>query len=98
MLRLDKYVSFEWDSGNYDKSYQKHGISPSEAEEVFLDKNLIIVRDVKHSQTEVRYIIIGKTIEKKLLFVVFTTRGKKIRIISVRIANKKEKKHYVSKT
>ncbi len=97
MLRLDRYKGFEWDSGNVDKNYWKHGIFPSEAEEIFLDKNLVVVRDVKHSQSEIRYVIVGETIKKKLLFVVFTTRGEKIRIISARTANKKEEDKYVSK-
>ena len=36
MLKLDKYKSFEWDKGNIDKSYQKHGepvpVAPSRKE------------------------------------------------------------------
>lgn len=95
MLSLDKYKGFEWDKGNVDKSYQKHGISPNEAEEAFLDERAFVLRDTKHSQKEKRYLLIGKNASNKLLLVVFTLRNKKIRIVSARKANKKEKNRYV---
>ncbi|MBU1031652.1 BrnT family toxin [Patescibacteria group bacterium] len=95
MLSLDEFKSFEWDKGNVNKSYQKHGITPNEAEEAFLDEKAIILKDAGHSQKEERYILVGKTAEEKLLFVVFALRSKKIRIISARKANRKEKNNYV---
>ncbi len=94
MKRLDKILEFNWDDGNLDKSYQKHGITPAESEEVFLDENLKVISDIKHSQREPRFIALGKTSKEKILFVVFTIRERKIRIISARIANKKERRHY----
>lgn len=97
MINLGKFKEFEWDRGNLDKSYQKHGITPNEAEEAFLDEKAIVLRDVKHSQKEVRYILIGKTSERKLLFVVFNLRRRRIRIISARMANRKEKSEYGKK-
>jgi len=89
-----KYKEFEWDKGNIDKSYQKHGITPNEAEEIFLDENLLLQKDWKHSQKEERFIVIGKTIKKKLLLAVFTIRNYKIRIISVRVVDNKERRQY----
>ena len=77
MLSLDKHKGFEWDKGNFDKSYQKNGVTPNETEEAFLDEKVIILRDIKHSKKEERYLLIGKTIEEKLLFVAFTLRDKK---------------------
>lgn len=94
MIDLNKLTSFEWDQGNLDKSYQKHGITPSEAEEVFLDEAVKIEEDIKHKQAEQRFIAIGKTTEDKTLFMVFTIRNVKIRIISARLANKKERGVY----
>ncbi len=87
-------IEFEWDKANLDKSYQKHGITPKEAEEVFLDEESFVIPDVKHSQKESRYIILGKTFEEKRLFIVFTIREKKIRIISSRQMHKKEAEKY----
>lgn len=90
MIDISKLTVFEWDKGNIDKSYQKHGVTPNEAEEVFLDKNIGIERDIKHQGTEERYIAIGITLNAKLLFVVFTMRDSIIRVISARRANKRE--------
>ena len=91
MINLNKILGFEWDKWNIDKSYKKHGISPNETEEVFLDEDVKIEKDIKHQQQEERFIAIGKTTEEKILFVIFTVRHDKIRIISGRIANKKER-------
>jgi len=87
-------TGFQWDKGNLDKSYAKHGITPQEAEEIFLDENLLILEDVKHSQNEERFTAIGKTTSAKLLFAAYTSRKEGLRIISIRKANKKEKQIY----
>lgn len=94
MIDLRKVIGFEWDKGNTDKSYQKHGITPNQAEEIFLDKDVLLQEDIAHSQTEQRLIAIGKTETKKILFVVFIERRGMIRIISARGANKKERRKY----
>jgi uncharacterized DUF497 family protein len=94
MIDLGKYREFEWDKGNIEKSFQKHGITPNEAEEIFLDEDLLLQEDLKHSQKEQRFIVIGETIKRKLLLAVFTIRSYKVRIISVRVADNKERKHY----
>lgn len=94
MIGLRSIIGFEWDKWNIDKSYKKHDITPNETEEVFLDENVKIQKDLKHQEQEERYIAIGKTIENKILFVVFTIRKDKIRVISGRLANKKEKEVY----
>ena len=97
MLKLDKQNRFDWDQGNLDKSYLKHGVTLNQAEEAFLDEAAVILRDFKHSQTESRYLLIGRTANNKILFIVFTIRDKKIRIISARAADKKEVKRYAEK-
>ena len=89
-MQVDKKVlEFEWDKGNIGKN-KKHSISDREAEEVFFDNKRFIFKDKIHSQGEERFRIIGKTKKQRLLFAVFTKRGKKIRIISARGINKKE--------
>lgn len=97
MVDLRKISGFEWDRWNIDKSYQKHGITTKEAEELFLDENALLVQDIKHSQKEERFIAIGKSIEGKILFAAFTVRDTKIRIVSVRVANEKERRRYAEK-
>lgn len=80
---------FEWDKGNIDKN-KKHSTENVECEEVFSDKKKKTFSDKVHSEGEERFRIVGKTKLGKLLFVVFTKRKEKIRIVSCRIVNKKE--------
>lgn len=98
MLDPSKITGFEWDKGNIDKSYQKHGITPNEAEGVFLDEDILLLEDIKHSKQEERFEAIGKIIKGDVLFLVFTVRKSKIRIISARKANKKERRQYEQKS
>lgn len=94
MIDLSKITGFEWDKGNVDKSYRKHGITPNEAEEVFLDKDILLLEDIKHSKDEERFSAIGRITKGDILFLAFTVRKEKIRTISVRVANKKERRLY----
>ena len=94
MIDLDSIIGFEWDSANRDKSYFKHGITPNEAEEIFLDERGLLHEDVKHSQHEQRYVLIGKTFNNKLLICIFTIRNLKVRVISVRKTDKQERRQY----
>ena len=89
-----KVITFEWDSGNLDKSYQKHGVAPKEAEEVFTDDAAIVLPDVKHSAQEERYIIVGKSLSQLYIFVVFMFRGKHVRVISARKMHREEVERY----
>lgn len=90
-------LEFEWDGGNREKNWRKHKVSDVECEEIFFDTRKKVLKDLLHSGKEERYILIGKTKRRRLLFVVFTQRRKKIRIISARILNKKERKLYEEK-
>lgn len=90
----DQEVTFDWDEGNLDKSRRKHGVTPEEAESVFDDKNSLIISDKPHSKTEDRFVIVGKSQKNRNLFIVFTTRSEKIRIISARRMHKEEVKKY----
>lgn len=89
MIVIKKPVEFEWDKGNIGKN-KKHNVDDQEAEEIFLDKKRFIFKDKVHSHDEERFRILGKTRKGRLLFIVFTIRVNKIRIISAREINKKE--------
>ena len=91
-----KITGFEWDSGNKGKN-QKHKVKDEECEEVFFDYNKKILKDALHSGKEKRYLLIGRTKKKRLLFLVFTIRKDKVRIISARDLNQKEYKLYEEK-
>jgi uncharacterized DUF497 family protein len=54
------YIRFDWDAGNQRKN-EKHGVSQSEIEQVFLNAPLIVAPDPKHSQKEARWHALGRT-------------------------------------
>ncbi len=84
---------FDWDKGNLNKNEIKHKVFYKECEEVFLN-DPVVLKDEKHSISEKRFNAIGKTNLEKLLFISFTMRDLKIRVISARTADKKEKQIY----
>ena len=80
---------FDWDSGNLEH-IKKHNVEYTECEEIF--SNVPIVnKDKEHSQVEIRYHALGQANSGRLLFISFTIRENKIRVISVRDQNKKER-------
>jgi uncharacterized protein len=90
-------LSFDWDNGNINKNYDKHLITHKTAEEPFTDADLLTFPDPTHSTSrEKRFSIIGQTHQNDTLFITYTIRHNKIRIISARIANKNERKIYES--
>ena len=98
-MKVDKRSKeFIWDRGNSDKNLVKHRVGNSECEEVFFDEDKVIIKDALHSGEEERFILLGKTKKDRLLFVVFTEREHKIRVISARDINKKERKLYEEAT
>jgi uncharacterized DUF497 family protein len=89
-----KFDGFEWDEGNSNKSRRKHGVSISDCEQVFYNTPIVFLDDLRHSITEERRIALGRTDSQKLLFVAFTVRNNRIRVISARTANRKERAFY----
>lgn len=89
MRAISEPIEFDWDEGNIGKN-EKHDVEDKEAEEAFFDKQKATFKDTVHSQGEERFRIIGKTNSGRLLFVAFTIRRSKVRIISARDINKKE--------
>lgn len=84
---------FEWDHGNLEH-IKKHKVDYKECEEGFSNKPLIVNEDETHSQIEERYRVYGQTNKNRLLSMIFTMRGNKIRIISARDQNRKERKEF----
>ena len=89
---------FDWNAANWRKSEIKHGIAASEAEEVLLGDPLCQV-DVRHSETEQRYVALGSTSEGRRLFVAFTIRRNRVCVISARPMSRRERQiHEAAKT
>lgn len=90
-MELPVPISFDWDKGNIDKNWKKHNVYFKEAEEVFFNKPIKIFPDKKHTEKEKRFVAFGITNKKRGLTIIFTLRNNKIRVISTRNQNKKER-------
>ena len=89
-------IIFEWDEKKAEQNIKKHNVPFEEAATVFSDPFSITIYDPLHSKDEDRFVILGMSKKNRLLVVVHTERGDKIRIISARKATKKEKRQYES--
>jgi uncharacterized DUF497 family protein len=87
-------LDFEWDDEKAKKNLRKHGVSFEEAATVFGDPLALTIADPLHSELEERYVTLGESQRRRLLVVVATDRGDKIRIISARVATRRERKDY----
>ena len=91
---LENCTGFEWEEDNTHKNWERHRVTPEEAEDVFLHEPLVVQNDVRHSKSEKRYYALGQTDPGCRLFVVFTVRQKLIRVISDRDMNRNEMRAY----
>ena len=91
----ERDFEFEWDKGNATKSNSKHGVNADEVESMF-NTGLAapLGRQVSPEVDEERLCIVGPTNVGRMLSVVFTIRDGRVRPISSRAANRKEKKLY----
>jgi len=86
---------FEWDEDKDGINRQKHEMPLKAGIPAFDDLNAIEFKDGRYNYSEDRYILIGFDNRTKLLYVVYTMRGKGItRLISVRKATKSERRLY----
>jgi hypothetical protein len=85
-------LKFEWDDEKEKINIKKHNINFTVAKKIFNDANRIEIYDKKHSIYEDRYNTIG--IVEDVLFVVYTERKDRIRIISARLATERERRIY----
>lgn len=86
---------FEWDSRKAATNIRKHSVSFDEASTVFDDPLAAIFDDETHSTAEMRELIIGHSLAGRLLLVGFTERpGEMLRLISARVATRKERQDY----
>ncbi len=91
---MENLTGFDWDDGNRGKNWIKHKVSNSECEEIFYNLPLLVEADAKHSILEKRYYVLGQPNQGRFLFIVFTERNKRIRVISARDMNRKERSIY----
>ena len=87
-------MKFEWDSNKSDANLKKHEVSFDEAATVFMDPLFVIFADPDHSFEESRFVIMGESIQNRLLVVSYTERKMATRLISARLATRQERKKY----
>jgi uncharacterized DUF497 family protein len=93
---IERASGFDWDNGNWAKC-EKHGVSIAEIEALFLSRPLI-APDLRHIGAEDRLIAVGRTRDRRPIFVAFTLRlvggATLIRPISARYMHAKEMARY----
>ena len=87
-------MEFEWDDAKRERNIRDHGVDFRNAIEAFSDRYALVILDDRHSLTEARFFLLGKTAAGQLLMTVFTSRGTRIRIISSRQASRREATNY----
>jgi uncharacterized DUF497 family protein len=83
---------FQWDQGNSSKNWTRHRVSQTEAEQVFLNRPLVVAG--ASFKDEPRQFAFGRTDGGRLLTVVFMIRGSLLRVISVRPMSRRERRGY----
>ena len=73
---------------------RKHGVSFDEAVTAFGDPLSILLPDPDHSVGEERYVVLGTSNVGRLLVVTFVERPPRTRIISARLATRRERHDY----
>ena len=87
-------MDFEWEDAKAESNERKHGVTFTEAMTVFADPLSVTGYDPRHADDEDRFLSMGMSVEGRLLVVSHTDRGGVVRIISVRVAGRRERKDY----
>lgn len=89
-------ITYEWNSRKGSENARKHGVSFDEAKSAFLDENARLIADDEHSDDEDRFILLGLSVQLRLLVVVhcYKESDNVIRIISARKADRFERRQY----
>lgn len=83
---------FEWDEDNIEH-VARHRVEPWEAEDALLDPGRLGTPAYRVGR-ETRRAALGATESGRILFVVFTSRERRVRVITARDAETKEKRRY----
>lgn len=84
----------EWDEGKARTNLDKHGVSFDEAASAFNDPQGLDGEDLRHSATEARRLRLATSNSGRVVVVAYTMRGRTVRVISVRLAGRKERRRY----
>lgn len=87
-------IEFEWDPAKAARNLRRHDVDLPEAATVFADPRSITVADPDHSLDAERPIILGSSARGRVLVVMFSERSGRVRIISARLAIRRERAAY----
>ena len=87
-------LDFEWDRKKAAANARKHDVAFEEATTVFSDPLSVTIDDPDHSSDEARFIILGTSVRRRVLVVMHTARGDRVRLISARTATQNERRMY----
>lgn len=87
-------MNFKWDDYKATLNEAKHGVTFEEAQTVFDNPLAVIFNDEAHSADETRELVIGHSQRNRILVISFVERSDAVRIISARLATRKERKDY----
>jgi len=85
---------FEWDAAKAAANLRKHGVSFDEAVTAFGDPRSVLLPDPDHSIGEERYVVLGMSSTSRLLVVAFVERPPRTRLITARLATRRERQDY----
>ena len=85
---------FEWDEDKARANARDHRVTFDEAATVFRDPLASTIPDPDHALGEERYLTIGLSTQERLLVVSYTERQGRFRLISCRLATRRERRAY----
>ena len=83
---------YDWDEAN-EEHIALHGLEPEEVEEALEDPRRVSF-SAYNAPSERRFSVVGATVGGRIIRVVYTTRGEKIRVITAWDAKKSERRRY----
>lgn len=88
-------MEYEWDPVKANTNRRKHNVDFADAVTVFADERAITIPDDEHVEED-RYITIGADAQGRILVVVYTWRGNRIRLICTRKATRSQILSYMA--
>lgn len=93
-MKKQKALVVNWDAAKATRNEEKYGVSFEEAKSVFRDRAAIYLDDAEHSQKEKRELVIGRSVNQRLITCFFTRVDEVIHLIAARVATHRERQSY----
>ena len=87
-------MAYEWDPAKARANANKHGVQFNDAVSAFEDDRALTQRDLL-SEDEERWVTIGHDALGRVVVVIYTWRLNNVRLISARLATRRERRQYL---